>query len=208
LSERTIIASSAGIAFVAIFPFVNWAPLLLHVPASGIMMQFAIATALGVISFGINRRSLGFFHIRGIGRRDLAAASLALFAIFAIGAAVVPILNHFATPENEPPAHDIADYPFALALATALTAGLFEEFIYRGFVLEELGELLHNRYASATVSVVLFALAHYVNAGWSLDMIIPGLAGIVLTVLYLRRGNLTICILLHATIDSLHVLLK
>ena len=39
-------------------------------------------------------------------------------------------------------------------------------------------------------------------------MIFPALAGIVITVLYLDRRNLTICMLLHAAIDSMPVLLK
>ena len=85
---------------------------------------------------------------------------------------------------------------------------MFEEFIYRGFVLKELGELIRSRRVAAAISVVLFALAHYVNNGWSADMIDPFLAGAVITVLYFTRRNLIICMLLHATIDSLHVLLK
>jgi hypothetical protein len=39
-------------------------------------------------------------------------------------------------------------------------------------------------------------------------MINPALVGAVITVLYLARCNLTICMLLHAAIDSLHVLLR
>ena len=207
---RTVIASATGIAFVVVFPFLNWEPVLSRVPVPGIMLQFATASALAAISFGINKRPLKFFHIRGVGWRDIGAALLAIPAIIALIALVEPIANHFAESgtASELAPHDIADYPLGLALATAVTAGVFEEFIYRGFVLEELGELIHSRWVAAGISVVLFAVAHYVNNGWSPDLIYPALAGAVITVLYFARCNLTICMLLHAAIDSLHVLLR
>jgi len=174
------------------------------------MFQFATASALAAISFGINKRRLASFHIRGVGWRDVRAALLAFPVIVALILLAGPIVNHFANSGTRSASapNDFADDPLGLALATAVTAGVFEEFIYRGFVLEELGELIHSRRVAAVISLVLFTLAHYVNNGWSPDMIFPALAGIVITVLYLDRRNLTICMLLHAAIDSMPVLLK
>jgi membrane protease YdiL (CAAX protease family) len=37
-------------------------------------------------------------------------------------------------------------------------SGVLEEFIYRGFIIEELGELIGSRRTSAVVSVLFFAL--------------------------------------------------
>jgi membrane protease YdiL (CAAX protease family) len=208
LPSRTVISSAIGIAFVSIFPFLNWEPVLRRLPIPGITMQFAIASALASISFGINKRRLKFFHIRGLSWRDIGAAILAFLAILVLIAMAETVVNHFATSEtaSDSPSHDIADYPLGLALATAITAGVLEEFIYRGFILEELGELINSRWVAAGFSTILFGLAHYVNSGWSLEMISPALAGVVITLLYLSRCNLTICMLLHTTIDTLHVL--
>jgi membrane protease YdiL (CAAX protease family) len=66
----------------------------------------------------------------------------------------------------------------------AATAGVFEEFIYRRFIIEELGELIRSRRLAAAVAVVFFASVHYGDRGWSLELIYPGLIGAVITVLY------------------------
>jgi len=106
----------------------------------------------------------------------------------------------YTAPESGESAH----IPPALGVAAALAAGITEEFIYRRFLIEELGEVLHNRRMAGAVSVVAFALAH-VHAGysWSPDLLIPGLMGVALTILYFRRASLPLCVLLHVLVDLL-----
>jgi membrane protease YdiL (CAAX protease family) len=50
-----------------------------------------------------------------------------------------PVIHHFADFGTVSASGDYADSPIWLGLVTALTAGRFEEFIYRGLVIEELG---------------------------------------------------------------------
>jgi membrane protease YdiL (CAAX protease family) len=200
------IASTIGVVFALACPFLNWEPILSHVPLPGIMLQFVTASALGAIAFGINKRPVEFFQIRGIGWSDIGAALLAFVAVLALLALAKPVVNHFGDFGTASPADDYVDSPLWFGLLTAVTAGVFEEFIYRGFVIEELGELIRSRQVAAVVSVVFFAAAHYLSYGWTPELIYPGLAGAVITVLYFSRRNLLICMLLHATIDSLGVL--
>jgi len=179
---------------------------LSQVPAPGIMFQLLTASALAVVAFGINRRSLEFFHIRGIGWLDIASAILAVATIVSLLILAAPVIQHFDGLATTAPESNDDDNPLWFALVTAVSAGVFEEFIYRGFVIEELGERIHSRGAAAVVSIVFFALAHFGTYGWSVQLIKPGLAGLVLTGLYFSRRNLPVCMLLHAAIDSVHAL--
>jgi membrane protease YdiL (CAAX protease family) len=52
--------------------------------------------------------------------------------------------------------------------------------------------------------VPAFGLAHGYTVGWSLALLYPGLIGLVITLLYFRRRNLLICILMHTSFDVLH----
>ena len=203
---RKAIASTIGVAFALAFPFLNWEAVLSRVPAPGIMLKFATASVLGAVAFGINKRRVAFFQIRGIGWWDMGAALLAFSASLALVALAKPIIDHFGD-SGASSSDDYADRPLWFGLLTAVTAGVFEEFIYRGFVIEELGELIRNRRVAAVVSVVFFAFAHHVSYGWSLELIYPALMGTVITVLYFSRRNLLVCMLLHGTIDSLSVLM-
>ena len=205
---RRVIASTIGVVFALSAPFLNWEPIR-QLPAAGILAQCLIASVLAAIAFAINKRTLKFFCFRHISWRDLGAALVAFAAVFIVVALAQPVIDHFAgsaAPDSAP--DPLREDSLWYALFVALTAGVFEEFIYRGFIIEELGELIRNRRASAVVAVVFFALSHHVNMGWSLELVYPALIGSVMTILYLQRRNLPVCMLLHATLDSLHALTR
>jgi membrane protease YdiL (CAAX protease family) len=114
-----------------------------------------IASVLAAIAFGINKRPLKFFHIRRIGWRDFGAALLAVPVVFSVVALAEPIIDHFGSSVPPGAASDpLRDSPLWPALVMAATAAVFEEFIYRGFIIEELGELIRSRRLAAVVAVV------------------------------------------------------
>jgi hypothetical protein len=58
--------------------------------------EVVIAFPLSIIAFVINKRSAIFFGIRPVGLRDLGAAILALFAVFAVVAVAGPVVDALA----------------------------------------------------------------------------------------------------------------
>jgi membrane protease YdiL (CAAX protease family) len=93
-------------------------------------------------------------------------------------------------------------------LADAIAAGVTEEFLYRGYLIEELGELLTSRTFAAVASILTFTFAHVsAGYGWSIDLVYPGIYGVALTSLYLWRRNLWVCIFMHAGLDVIYTLL-
>lgn len=133
---RKSTASAIGVAFALSYPFINWGPVLSRVAARDIVLNFAVAVALGAVSFGINRRSLDFFHIRGVGWRDIRVALMAIPVSFALLMLAGPIIDHFGHSRTASSSGDSADDSLWFGLAAAAAAGVYEEFIYREFVIE------------------------------------------------------------------------
>lgn len=85
--------------------------------------------------------------------------------------------------------------------AVALTAGIAEEVVYRGFgiaVLAALGPSLPG-WALVGIAGAAFGLAHAYQ-GWT-GIVTTGLLGSVLAAVYLDTGSLLVPVLLHALID-------
>jgi membrane protease YdiL (CAAX protease family) len=102
--------------------------------------------------------------------------------------------------------HQLAGVPLGVRFALVLTAALCEEFIYRGFAIEELGAIFRNRWAGAIVSVVLFGFGHIGTYGFSTALLIQASVGLIITLLYMLRNNLPVCMLMHGSMDALFLI--
>lgn len=87
-----------------------------------------------------------------------------------------------------------------LFVAVALTAGVAEELVFRGFLLVYLTEVAEVSLATAMlISAVLFGLAHSYQG--ALGVALTGLAGYWLAGLYVLTGSLVLPIVVHALVD-------
>ncbi len=95
--------------------------------------------------------------------------------------------------------------PFILRLALVLTAGIFEEVLYRGYALERLTTIWRSQWAAAVATVVLFTLAHLPVIGLAYLPAV-GVVSVLVTLLYLWRRDLILNMAAHATIDGIALL--
>ena len=96
--------------------------------------------------------------------------------------------------------------PFAVRLLIVVTAGIFEETLFRGYALERLAAAFNNKWAAAAVTVAIFTLAHVPAVG--LTHVLPVfIVSLLVTLLYLWRRNLVVNMIAHATIDGVALLL-
>jgi membrane protease YdiL (CAAX protease family) len=88
-----------------------------------------------------------------------------------------------------------------LFTVVGLTAGLCEEWLYRGFFLAVLSALAGGLPTIALVllAAAAFGLAHAYQG--PVGMLTTGVLGGVLAALYLQTGSLLLPVLLHAAID-------
>lgn len=87
------------------------------------------------------------------------------------------------------------------SIFVAITAGICEEIIYRGFVIYYLQSFpieLETIYL-ALISGVIFGIAHAYQ-GWK-GMLSTGIIGILFAILYVQLGSLILLMILHTIID-------
>ena len=85
-----------------------------------------------------------------------------------------------------------------LFAALAVTAGICEEILYRGYLLYYMRAWLPG-IAAIVATIVVFGLAHLYQGGRGI--LLTGLAGAVAMGLYLLTGSLAAPMILHATLD-------
>ncbi|MCM3766932.1 CPBP family intramembrane glutamic endopeptidase [Neobacillus niacini] len=93
-----------------------------------------------------------------------------------------------------------------LGILVAITAGICEEIIYRGFLFHFLSESPFNLEGVVLliVGAAIFGIAHYYQ-GWK-GVIMTGLVGFVLGRVYVSTGSLLYPIILHTIIDLRFIL--
>jgi membrane protease YdiL (CAAX protease family) len=82
----------------------------------------------------------------------------------------------------------------------ALTAGVTEEFIFRGYLLTRLSQLLKNNTLAIVVSSLLFSALHY-KYGSLRELIFAFLIGVIFSVYYIKYRDIKAIMLTHFLID-------
>ncbi len=103
---------------------------------------------------------------------------------------------------SAPGSNDPGELPLVIGLTKGIIAGVREEFLFRGYLIDEPGRLIRSRKLAGCVSVVVFAVGHAPRFGWSLNLLPAAIAGCFITILYFRRNNLWACMLLHSLLNS------
>ena len=87
-----------------------------------------------------------------------------------------------------------------LMLFTAVTAGVTEELIFRGYVLTRLSLLFKNKYIPIFISAIAFASLHYSYRSLR-EYILTFLIGILFGAYYQKYRNIKVLIAVHFMID-------
>ena len=95
--------------------------------------------------------------------------------------------------------------PWFLVFA-AITAGVVEETLFRGYALERLGELTGSYTLAGICTLAIFALIHLPFWGWG-PVVAFLIGGVVSTAFYVWRHDLMALIVAHALTDTLGLLL-
>lgn len=94
----------------------------------------------------------------------------------------------------------LTDLPAWVLFTAALTGTVVEELLFRGYLLERVGELTGNLWVGALVSGVCFSLIFYPIGGLGMVLQI-GVWTVVVTAVYLNTRNLSAPLLMHGIHD-------
>ena len=144
------------------------------------------------------------FHLKAV---------LGIFAVFfAITIPVLIIMQLLHLVKVSPKIAEIKsivrDHKVLLFMVP-VTAGVVEEFIFRGYLLPRMEIIFKNSYAAIIVSSLLFGLLHY-SYGTVMNVVGPMLLGFVFTIFYWKYHNITVPIFCHFLWDfiSLSISIK
>jgi uncharacterized protein len=106
-----------------------------------------------------------------------------------------------------PTIDQLSKLPMWLLLAGAVRAGVVEELLFRGYLIERLGSWTGRRWLGALISLVIFVVLHL--GSWDVGhLFYVTFAGGVLTVLYMVRRDLPCNMIAHTLCDGLSFLLN
>jgi hypothetical protein len=90
-------------------------------------------------------------------------------------------------------------YP-ALIYFSAITAGITEEFIFRGYILSRLSAFFNNKHIAVLISALLFAFIHLTYKTLS-ELIFAFLLGLIFGYHYQKYRNIKVVIAVHFLVD-------
>ena len=126
------------------------------------------------------------------------AAALAMIATFMLSYAV--IFPAFGLTMNRAAVASITHVPLWLQTATMVRAGVVEEIVFRGYVLERIEVLTGSKWIAGLASAAAFIAVHISAWGYA-QLIVVAFGALILTVLYIRRRDLASNMLAHFLAD-------
>jgi membrane protease YdiL (CAAX protease family) len=166
----------------------------------------AVVVALCYVAFVERRRfaSIGFRRPKVLDIVLAVATGILMVAgIIIIYQIIFPLLH---LKMNVGEMNTLMETPFWYRVLLVTRAAVAEELLFRGYPIERLNELSGSRALAAFVSWAAFTYAHLGSWG-AAQLIVAGYGGVLLTILYLWRGNLWANMLAHWIADGAGFLL-
>lgn len=136
----------------------------------------------------------------------LGLAILAAAILFIVLGAYGSLRSKFggASPEQLELQRKLLDLPFNHRCLVVVTAAVTEEVLYRGYAIGVGQLLLGSIWLACLLSVAVFTLAHF---RWGFAHLVPVLlCTLAITILFVVTQNLFACIIVHAILDGVGVL--
>ncbi len=173
----------------------------------GLVLHWSIlGLLLAIVLYG-ERRPLSSIGVRRLTLWTVAIGLLAGIVLTLSNPLIAALGAALSVPRDDGATmHGLFALPLGLRAALAITAGIYEETLFRGYAVERLIRLTGRRWLAGLVSVVAFTLAHW--SYWGAAQLFPiAIIATLVTALYLWRRNLVVNIVAHATTDAIGLLL-
>ncbi|MDP9089459.1 MAG: CPBP family intramembrane metalloprotease [Pseudomonadota bacterium] len=169
----------------------------------GLAFHWISLAALVAIVLWWERRPLQSIGLRLVRWWTIPAGLLAGIAIMILSGSLVSVLR-LSLDANF--VSYMQSLPFLIRALVVVTAGMFEETLYRGYALERLTTIWGSKWLAGMATVAVFTLAHLPTVGIS-HLLPVVIISILVTLLYLWRRDLILNMVAHSTIDAVGLLL-
>jgi uncharacterized protein len=161
-------------------------------------IAFALVLLAALLRWGEPPELLG---VRRLHASTLGWGLLCFLVIAVLSAATLFAFARFGIGQDKATLTALASRSVPIILLIAATAAIAEEIVFRSVLITELEAATGLKWLAALVSLAIFAGAH--AAGWGPSQVIfAAVPGLVLTLAFLWKRNLWICILAHFLTDA------
>lgn len=167
----------------------------------GLVIQWIIVGILFILIFFWEKKSWDSIGIRKISKTDVFWGFVVLIIGYMSYLITDPLVRSLNLVSQSSEISGFIIIPLGLRIFMVLTAGITEEIIFRGYLIERTNYLTRNLILSAGISYFIFVVYHFPFWGVA-GLIQIGVWAIPITVLYVRTRNLTTCILVHILTDA------
>ena len=123
-------------------------------------------------------------------------------ATLALGGVAAFMASKVGVAQNRDVLTILASRPIWLVLLIAAAAGIAEETVFRSVIISHVEAATGSTLFAAIASVATFALTHFNGWGGS-QILLTAVPGIVLTLFFIWKRNLLICVIAHFLTDAL-----
>jgi CAAX protease family protein len=165
-----------------------------------------VASAVVVVWWLGGRPSPAAFGLRVPEWKPALAWAAGAYAAFWVAAIILQLI--FGSPDDQELVTDLKEQdslPVLIGFATliCIVAPLTEEFVFRGFLFRVLWERTNNVAVAAVVSGALFGLVHKEAGPQWVGVVVLGVLGALLCVVFVRTVSLLPCMMLHSFHNSI-----
>ncbi len=176
-------------------------------------IQWALVAGVAIYVTYRSGQPLSSIGLRRVNMvREAGTAVLAVLIIYAAlitSAIAVAVLSGASTETMTGPTREITSLLGTPSIWTmigiAATAGIFEEIVFRGFILTRLRVLAGGWPTAILIGSVLFAVPHVWQGVWAMVLVLP--VSIILSVVFVWRRSLVPVIFAHFLFNFLQLLM-
>lgn len=163
--------------------------------------ETAVALAILYVLTRDGDQTRSDFGIRRVRIATLGWGFLCFLISAILSALTLFAFARFGIEQDKATLTALASRPVPIILLIAAVAGIAEEIIFRSVLITELEAATGIRWLAAIVSLAIFALSH-VGAWGPWQIIFAAVPGLVLTLFFLWKRDLWICVIAHFLTDA------
>ena len=206
LSPSTLVGLSFPLLGMPLWNFIagTWLQSMDRFQRAALGSLITVGLALGVVAVVVwwEKKPLSELGLHRQTRRKIIVA-LAASIVIAVGGTLISllILKVFALPAPTLITERIAIFPLWFSVWLVGSSSVAEEVLYRGFVIERLGQTTGNICLGALITLIWFTFLHLpLGVVYTLTIVLPG--SILVTALYVWRRDLIATIVVHLVFNA------
>jgi membrane protease YdiL (CAAX protease family) len=172
----------------------------------GLIVQWIIVLFLILTIIFLEKKSLKSIGLKMFDKKDVFWGFIVLVIQVILLFASERFVNLLDLVSQSSVTINVLTLPISSRIFMVFTAGITEEIIFRGYLIEKVNFLTNHLIFSSILSYIVFIIFHipFWGIGGAIQI---SLWAIPITILYAKRRNLTTCIVVHLVYDGSILLL-